>query len=143
VKGTLGLVNAFGTGVADDRLLQAYVEEMVRFYLGEEPLLESVRTWDLLAPGAINRAVEQLDTIVVKPRTASSNGVVVGPLASAAGLARAADGLRASPSEWVVQDYVPGAQRMRPFVFCCDGTTVAVPGGVTRVDGPVKDVWVI
>ena len=46
-KGTLGVVNPFGTGVADDKLTQAYVEDMVRFYLGEEPLIRSVPTYDL------------------------------------------------------------------------------------------------
>ena len=48
--GTLGLVNAFGTGVADDKLAHAYVEELVRFHLGEEPLLRSVETLDLCVP---------------------------------------------------------------------------------------------
>ena len=50
--GTLGVVNAFGTGVADDKLAHAYVEDMVRFYLGEEPLLRSVPTFDLGAARA-------------------------------------------------------------------------------------------
>ena len=48
--GTLAVVNPFGAGVADDKLAHAYVEEMVRFYLGEEPLLESVPTYDLGDP---------------------------------------------------------------------------------------------
>ena len=49
-RGTLGVINAFGTGVADDKLAQAYVEDMIRFYLGEEPCLRSVPTYDLARP---------------------------------------------------------------------------------------------
>ena len=52
-NGTLSCVNAFGAGIADDKLIHAYVEDMVRFYLGEEPLLRSVRTYDPCdVPGA-------------------------------------------------------------------------------------------
>ncbi|HTA36362.1 MAG TPA: circularly permuted type 2 ATP-grasp protein, partial [Solirubrobacteraceae bacterium] len=53
LEGTLACVNAFGTGVADDKLLHAYVEDMVRFYLGEEPLLASVETYDPAQPGVL------------------------------------------------------------------------------------------
>ena len=49
-SGSLGLVNAFGIGVGDDKLAHAYVEDMVRFYLGEEPVLRSIRTYDLCVP---------------------------------------------------------------------------------------------
>src|SRR6185503_15992753 len=82
-RGRLGLVNGFGTGVADDKLIHAYVEDMVRFYLGEEPLIESVPTWDLSRPGALSRALEQLDRLVVKPRAGHGGaGVMVGPRAA-------------------------------------------------------------
>ncbi len=67
--GTLGLVNAFGTGVADDKLAHAYVEDLVRFHLGEEPLLRSVPTFDLCVPEQLERALDELETLVVKPRT--------------------------------------------------------------------------
>ena len=49
------VVNAFGTGVADDKLVHAYVEAMIGFYLGEEPLLRSVPTYDLGDPAALRR----------------------------------------------------------------------------------------
>ena len=76
--GTLGLVNAFGTGVADDKLAHAYVEELVRFHLGEEPLLRSVQTLDLCGPSSFERALDELETLVVKPRTGhGGHGVVV------------------------------------------------------------------
>ena len=168
--GTLGLVNAFGTGVADDKLLHAYVEDMVRFYLSEEPLVESVRTWDLSTPKRMNEALEHLDELVLKPRAGFGGmGVVVGPLASAAQRDEARRALRAAPSEFIVQDFAPLSTHptvvdgqlaprhvdLRPFVFYGD-EPVAMPGGLTRVafdegemivnsssGGGAKDTWVV
>ncbi|MEA2124989.1 MAG: hypothetical protein QOI80_1771 [Solirubrobacteraceae bacterium] len=169
--GTLGLVNAFGTGVADDKLLHAHVEDMVRFYLGEEPLIESVHTWDLSTPRTVNEALERLDELVVKPRAGhGGTGVVLGPLASAEERDATRAALRAAPIEFVVQDFTPlstaatvidGALAprhvdLRPFVFYGAGEPVALPGGLTRVafdagemvvnssrNGGAKDTWVV
>ena len=81
--GTLACVNGFGTGVADDKLVHAYVEEMVRFYLGEEPLLRSVPTYDPAQPGTLEMILERIDELVVKPRTGHGGfGVVIGPHAA-------------------------------------------------------------
>ena len=66
--GTLTVVNPLGSGLADDKLVHAYVEDMVRFYLDEEPLLRSVRTYDLGDPDALSDALERLGELVVKPR---------------------------------------------------------------------------
>jgi carboxylate-amine ligase len=159
-NGKLGLVNAFGTGVADDKVLLAYVEELVRYYLDEEPLLESVRTWDLLAPGALNRAVEQLDQLVVKPRAGfGGGGVMIGPAATRAQLDRCAAELCSSPSKYAVQDFVPLSLHptvcdgelqpcpvdLRPFVFYGAKESLVMPGGLSRVTpvGCAKDTWVI
>ena len=171
-RGRLGLVNAFGTGVADDKLIHAYVEDMVRFYLGEEPLIESVPTWDLSRPGALGRALEQLDRLVVKPRAGHGGvGVMVGPRAEPSEVEEAAAALRAAPGEHVVQDTVPLSLHptvcdgrlqprhvdLRPFVFLgADGIGHALPGGLTRVafdegemvvnssrNGGAKDTWVV
>ena len=68
-RGTLGVINAFGTGVADDKLAQAYVEDMIRFYLGEEPCLRSVPTYDLARPLALKEALDRFEELVVKPRS--------------------------------------------------------------------------
>jgi carboxylate-amine ligase len=169
--GRLGLVNAFGAGIADDKLLHAHVEDMVRFYLEEEPLIESVRTWDLSTPRAVNDALERLDELVVKPRAGHGGaGVVIGPLVDAAERDAARDAIRASPIEYVVQDYSPlsTAQTviegslaprhvdLRPFVFYGADAPVAMAGGLTRVafddgemvvnsskGGGVKDTWVV
>jgi uncharacterized circularly permuted ATP-grasp superfamily protein len=170
-EGKLGLVNAFGTGVADDKLLHAHVEEMIRFYLGEEPLIESVKTYDLCEPGALNRALERLDELVVKPRAGHGGaGVVIGPLAAAHEREVAAEALRAAPGDYVIQEFSPLSVAptvidgrlelrhvdLRPFVFYGAGEPAALPGGLTRValeegemivnssrDGGAKDTWVV
>ena len=59
-SGTLGLVNQYGTGVADDKLTHAYVEQMIRFYVGEEPVLRSVPTYDLAQPDAARGGARRL-----------------------------------------------------------------------------------
>ena len=72
--GTLACVNAIGSGLADDKLVHAYVEEMVRFYLGEEPLLPSLASHALDEPGVRDR----LEELVVKPRgEMGGEGVVI------------------------------------------------------------------
>ena len=66
--GTLGVVNAFGCGVGDDKLTHAYVDDIVRFYLGEEPRLRSVETLDLGRPDHLERALDTFGDLVIKPR---------------------------------------------------------------------------
>ncbi len=79
----LAVVNPLGAGLADDKLVHAYVEEMVRFYLGEEPLVPSVRTYDPGDPEALEELLPRLGELVIKPRTGHGGaGVVVCPHAS-------------------------------------------------------------
>src|SRR6185369_13040477 len=66
--GRLRCVNAFGTGIADDKLAHPYAEAMVRFYLAEQPLLRSVPSYDLTDPDARATAMGRLEDLVVKPR---------------------------------------------------------------------------
>jgi uncharacterized circularly permuted ATP-grasp superfamily protein len=76
--GRVGCVNAPGSGVGDDKLVHAYVEEMVRFYLGEEPGLRSVETYDLGIPAGREAALDRMDELVFKPRgEMGGEGVVV------------------------------------------------------------------
>ena len=93
-------MNAFGTGIADDKLVHAYVEEMVRFYLGEEPLVRSVPTYDPGEPSVREAILERMDELVVKPRDGyGGEGVVVCAHAHEDDRARAARAdPRASPS---------------------------------------------
>jgi uncharacterized circularly permuted ATP-grasp superfamily protein len=170
-EGTLRCVNGFGTGVADDKLVHAYVEEMIRFYLHEEPLLPSVPTYDLSDPGKLDEALDRVAELVFKPRTGhGGHGVVVGPHAKVADLRDLSQAIRRDPHDYVAQDTVllsrhptvidgrlePRHVDLRPFVFLTpDGAAVA-PGGLTRValDGGAlvvnssqrgggKDTWVL
>jgi uncharacterized circularly permuted ATP-grasp superfamily protein len=168
--GSVGLANWFGTGVADDKSVYAYVEDLVRHFLDEEPLIGSVPTYDLAQPDQLADVLERLDELVVKPRDGYGGaGVVVGPAASVQELDRAREELRRAPEVWVAQEVVklsthatvvdgelePRHVDLRPFAFY-DGESVTVPtGGLTRValqagemvvnssrDGGGKATWV-
>jgi uncharacterized circularly permuted ATP-grasp superfamily protein len=166
-RGTLACVNAFGAGVADDKLIHAYVEDIVRFYLGEEPLLGSVHTYDPAIREQRDEILERIDELVVKPRAGlGGEGVVVGPHAEAGDLRDTARALAERPQDYVAQEMVmlsthptvvddrlePRHVDLRPFAF---GGEVA-PGGITRVAldrgalvvnssqrGGAKDTWVM
>ncbi|HEY3946573.1 MAG TPA: circularly permuted type 2 ATP-grasp protein [Solirubrobacteraceae bacterium] len=168
---TLACANAFGTGVADDKLVHSYVEEMVRFYLEEEPLLASVPTYDLSQPGVLAMALERLGELVVKPRSGHGGiGVVVGSRADAQTLAVVASELAATPEQFIVQETVqlsrqptvcgdglePRHVDLRPFTFTVGDRVEVFPGGLTRVAlergslvvnssqrGGAKDTWVL
>ena len=117
-NGTLGVVNAPGAGVADDKLVHAYVEDMVRFYLGEEPLVPSVPTFDLADGDARREVIERIGELVIKPRAGhGGHGVVVCPHASEADVAAAAALVSERPAELVAQETVMLSQH--PTV--CDG----------------------
>ena len=168
---TLGCVNAFGTGVADDKLVHRYVEEMVRFYLDEEPLLASVPTHDLSQPGVLAMALERIGELVVKPRGGHGGiGVVVGPRADPQALAAVSHELAAAPGRFIAQETVhlsrqptvcgdelePRHVDLRPFTFAVGDRVEVFPGGLTRVAlerdslvvnssqrGGAKDTWVL
>jgi uncharacterized circularly permuted ATP-grasp superfamily protein len=170
-SGTLTCVNAFGAGVADDKLLHAYVGRMVRFYLGEEPLLDSVRTYDPAVDDDRAEILDRIDELVVKPRTGyGGHGVVVAPHAEPADVRSVADELKARPEDFVAQETVmlsthptaidgslePRHVDLRPFVFMPGDRAEAAPGGLTRVAldrgalvvnssqrGGAKDTWVM
>jgi uncharacterized circularly permuted ATP-grasp superfamily protein len=170
--GRIGLVNAFGIGVGDDKLAHAYVEDMVRYYLGEQPLLPSVRTYDLGRPEVLEEALGRLDELVIKPRAAyGGEGVVIGPHAEPADLEQTRREVQAAPEDFIAQQLIPLSQHptvidgrleprhvdLRPFVFlAADGQASVLPGGLTRVafdegalvvnssqNGGAKDTWVI
>ncbi|SFO74074.1 Uncharacterized conserved protein, circularly permuted ATPgrasp superfamily [Geodermatophilus dictyosporus] len=169
--GTVTVVNAFGTGVADDKRTFPYVEDLVRFFLDEEPRLRSQPAYDLGDPAQCRAALDRLPELVLKPRSGSGGwGVLIGPRADAAQLERARAAVLAAPGEWIAQEpvalsthptvvggaLVPRHVDYRPYAFCTgDGTTV-LPGGLTRVSltegelvvnasqgGGAKDTWVV
>jgi carboxylate-amine ligase len=146
--GTLGLVNWFGNGVADDKRVYPYVDDLVRLYLGEEPHLRSVPTHDLAEPGGREEVLDRLGELVLKPRDGHGGaGVTIGPTASSAVLEEARASVLADPSGWIAQDPVllsthptvvgdrlePRHIDLRPFAFCDGDDVVVAPGGLTRV----------
>jgi uncharacterized circularly permuted ATP-grasp superfamily protein len=170
--GTLGIVNAFGCGVGDDKLTHAYVEEMVRFYLGEEPRLRSLQTLDLARADDLERALDTFADLVIKPRAGQGGtGVMICPHAEPADVDAARARVCAAPHEWVAQPFVElsthptlidGALSLRhvdlrPFVFMQGPDHPRVlPGGLTRFaveegamvvnssqNGGFKDTWVL
>jgi len=170
--GRIGVVNAFGTGVADDKLTHAYVEDMIRFYEHEEPLLPSVETFDLGDPAVLERAMDVFGELVIKPRGGyGGEGVAVLPHAEAWDIEAVREEVRERPKEFVAQRMVmischptviggalqPRHVDLRPYVFLGrDGAVRTLPGGLTRVafdegslvvnssqNGGAKDTWVL
>jgi carboxylate-amine ligase len=170
--GTLSLVNWFGTGVADDKRVHAHVDDLTRYYLGEEPLIRSVPTLDLAEPAALEEALDRAAELVLKPRDGhGGHGVVIGPAATPEELAAVRAEVRSAPAGWIAQEVValsthptvidgalaPRHVDLRPFVIATGRRRWTVlPGGLTRValaagemvvnssrGGGGKDTWVL
>ena len=169
-SGGVAIASAPGAGVADDKAIYAYVPEMIRFYLGEEPLLQNVQTWALWKPEDFRYVMAHLDELVVKEVHGSGGyGMLIGPCASADEIARFAERIRANPGNYIAQPTLslstsptfveqgiaPRHVDLRPFCLCGDRVEL-VPGGLTRValregslvvnssqGGGVKDTWVL
>jgi carboxylate-amine ligase len=106
-KGTVALLNAFGNGVADDKLTYAYVPEMISYYLAEKPLLENVPTYPCVDPERRAEVLDRLDELVLKPVNGyGGKGIVIGPQATPEELDEVAAAVRAQPALWVAQDMV-------------------------------------
>ena len=170
LSGAIGLVNAFGNGVADDKLMHGHVEDFVRFYLEQEPQVRSVPTLALDSPDAGREAIGRLGELVIKPRHGHGGaGVTIGSQAGEAELALARAELEAHPEQYVAQPIVPLSRHptvidgrleprhvdLRPFAFFADDVSLA-PGGLSRVafdagemvvnssqNGGGKDTWVL
>jgi uncharacterized circularly permuted ATP-grasp superfamily protein len=168
--GNVALANAVGTGIADDKGIYPYVPEMVRFYLGEEPLLANVATWRCAEAQDLGYVLAHLPELVVKETRGSGGyGMLIGPAASRAELAEFRAHLRARPADYIAQPTLalstcptlveagiaPRHVDLRPFVL--QGREIRiVPGGLTRValregslvvnssqGGGTKDTWVL
>lgn len=169
--GSVAVANAFGTGVADDKAIYCFVPEMIRFYLGEDPILENVRTYLLSDPEVLEHVLGRLEELVVKPTGESGGrGVMIGPHAQEAEIARMREVIRGHPERWIAQDVVrlstvptvdaeghlrPRHVDLRPFAVFGEHIDI-VPGGLTRValeegsmivnssrGGGSKDTWVL
>ena len=169
-SGRLGLANVPGNGVADDAASYAWVPAMIRFYLAEEPLRPSVRTWVLADPAQWAEVRERLHELVLTPVAGyGGGGAVFGPSCSAAELAELQAEVAAAPHRFVAQEPVAGSTAptvvdgvLRPRsvdlrVFSVAGpTTRALPAPLTRVaaaegstvtstalGGGTKDTWLL
>jgi uncharacterized circularly permuted ATP-grasp superfamily protein len=168
--GHVTIANAIGTGVADDKSIYPYVPQMIRFYLGEDPLLENVHTWILGDPADRAYVLDHLADLVVKEvHGAGGYGMLIGPAASAALLEDFRARIRAHPERYIAQPTLalstsptfsiagvaPRHIDLRPFVLSGREPTI-VPGGLTRValregslivnssqGGGTKDTWVL
>ena len=169
-EGRVTIANAIGTGVADDKSIYPYVPEMVRFYLGEEPLLANVPTYVLRRPQDLQYTLEHLADLVVKEvHGAGGYGMLVGPAASRDQLAAFRARIVSAPERYIAQPTLalsscptfvesgvaPRHIDLRPFVLSGRDITL-VPGGLTRValregslvvnssqGGGTKDTWVL
>ncbi len=168
--GNVTIANAVGAGIADDKAVYTYVPEMIRFFLGEEPILQSVPTWQCSEPAELSHVLDNLHELVVKDVHGSGGyGMLVGPHASKAEREEFALRLRARPDRYIAQPTLslstcptfvengiaPRHVDLRPFVLVGKEIRIA-PGGLTRValregslvvnssqGGGTKDTWVV
>ncbi len=168
--GNVTLVNAPGTGVADDKSVYAYVPDMIRYYLGEEPLIKNVETYICRRPEDLAYTLENLQDLVVKKVDGAGGfGMLVGPQSTAREREQFARNLRANPAEFIAQPVLALSRApcmidgratarhvdLRPFVLHGRETRI-VPGGFCRValgegnlvvnssqGGGGKDLWVL
>jgi len=168
--GNVTLANAFGTGVADDKALYAYVPDIIRYYLSEEPILNNVETYLCAREKEREYVLANLDKLVVKAVGESGGyGMLIGPQSTAKERAEFAEKIKANPRNYIAQPTIsfsrapcligdelePRHVDLRPYVLYGDKVTI-VPGGLTRValkrgslvvnssqGGGSKDTWVL
>ena len=168
--GNVALANAIGTGVADDKSTYVYVPEMIRFYLGEEPILQNVPTRQLRKREDLRYSLDHLHELVVKEVQGSGgHGMLIGPAASKAEIEAFRERIRANPAGYIAQPTLalstcptfvesgvaPRHIDLRPFILSGHEVKV-VAGGLTRValqegslvvnssqGGGTKDTWVV
>lgn len=169
-NGGVVLANAIGTGVADDKSTYTFVPDMIRFYLGEEPILSNVPTYQLSKPDDLKYVLDHLSELVVKEVQGSGGyGMLVGPAASKAQIEEFRLRILDDPSNYIAQPTLalstcptmvekgiaPRHVDLRPFVLSGKSTTL-VPGALCRVamkegslvvnssqGGGTKDTWVL
>jgi uncharacterized circularly permuted ATP-grasp superfamily protein len=169
-EGHITIANAIGTGVADDKSIYPYVPEMIRFYLGQAPMIKNVETWMLRKPEDLEYVLAHLPELVVKEvHGAGGYGMLIGPAATASEIENFRRLIVAAPERYIAQPTLalstcptfaaqglrPRHIDLRPFVLSGRDVTI-VPGGLTRValregslvvnssqGGGTKDTWVL
>jgi uncharacterized circularly permuted ATP-grasp superfamily protein len=169
--GNVTLANAVGTGIADDKAIYSYMPEIIKFYLGAEPILKNVPTWRCREPEHLSYVVEHIEELVIKEVHGSGGyGMLIGPQADKGTVAAFRAKLKANPRNFVAQPTLalstcptcvdegvaPRHVDLRPFVLTGRDRIRIVPGGLTRValtkgslvvnssqGGGTKDTWVL
>ncbi|MDX1490629.1 MAG: circularly permuted type 2 ATP-grasp protein [Pseudohongiellaceae bacterium] len=170
LKGNVALANAPGAGVADDKIIYTYVPQMIKYYLGEEPLLENVPSFLCIDEKQRKHVLQNLDKLVVKPANESGGyGMLMGPQSTKAEREEFARKIKANPRNYMAQPLIslstapvlcdrsvePRHIDLRPFIL--QGKDIYVtPGGLTRVamtkgsyvvnssqGGGSKDTWIV
>lgn len=169
-SGNVALANAPGAGVADDKVVYAYVPEIIRFYLGEAPLLPNVPTYKCIDKADRDYVIANIHQLVVKPANESGGyGMLIGPQASKQECAKFVQHIRRDPRNYVAQPLLtlstaptlvgsrvePRHLDLRPFILSGRETYVTT-GGLTRValkkgstvvnssqGGGSKDTWIV
>jgi uncharacterized circularly permuted ATP-grasp superfamily protein len=169
-KGNVALVNAPGTGIADDKAVYAFVPQIIRYYLGEDPIIPNVPTWVCGERAQCDHVLANLAEMVVKPANESGGyGMLIGPASSERERREFARRIRANPRNYVAQPLIslstcptvcPGGIEprhidLRPFVLQ-GARHYVTPGGLTRValvkgsyvvnssqGGGSKDTWIV
>ena len=170
--GHVTIANAVGNGVADDKAIYPYVPALIEYYLGEQPVLPNVDTYDLADPDQLDFVAQNVHRMVIKPSDASGGyGLLMGPSASDEQIARTLSAARAEPRGWIAQPVItfstcptmqddgrlePRHVDLRPFAVNDGSEVYVLPGGLTRValpegslvvnssqGGGSKDTWVL
>lgn len=170
-NGNVAIVNAVGNGVADDKAVYAYVPDMIRYYLNEEPILSNVPTYQLSNPEARDFVFTNIQNMVVK-RTDQSGGygMIMGNKINEEDWLKARNEIEENPRNYVAQPIIklstvpcfidgrfqPRHVDLRPYALCGPDGIQIVPGGLTRValkegslivnssqGGGSKDTWII
>jgi uncharacterized circularly permuted ATP-grasp superfamily protein len=169
--GHVSLANSIGTGIADDKVMYYFVPRMIKYYLGQDPIIPNVPTYLASEESDKKYIMENLPSLVVKAANESGGyGMLMGPQAASKEIEIFRQRIQADPRNYIAQPmislsrhptHVDGASfegrhiDLRPYIICGEKTTVA-PGGLTRValrpgslvvnssqGGGSKDTWVL
>lgn len=170
-KGNVALVNAPGAGVADDKVVYAYVPDMIKYYLGEEAKLANVPTYKCMDEKECDHVIKNIDKLVVKPANESGGyGLLIGPKSTKKEQQETIAQIKKDPRNWVAQPTLslstvptldgvePDGRHvdLRPFILSSGNDTKVTTGGLTRVamvkgslvvnssqGGGSKDTWIV
>lgn len=169
--GNVVLANAIGTGVADDKAIYAYIPQIIKYYLNEDPILQNIETYLLNDKKQRDYVIQNIDKLVVKAvGEAGGYGMLIGPHSTKKQQEEFIEAINANPRNYIAQPtlslstapcFIDGKIEarhidLRPFILCGKDSCTIVPGGLTRValkrgslvvnssqGGGSKDTWVL